>query len=71
MARFDLTEVQADYILDTKLRQLARLEEVKIRAEQSELAKEREKLQKILGSKARMKTLIKQEILGRCGEVWG
>jgi len=63
MARFELTEVQADYILDTKLRQLARLEEVKIRAEQSELAKEREKLQKILGSKARMKTLIKQEIL--------
>ena len=34
MARFGLTELQADYILDTKLRQLARLEEMKIRAEQ-------------------------------------
>lgn len=62
MARFDLTEIQADYILDTKLRQLARLEEMKIRSEQSELEKERDSLQKTLGSKARMKTLIKKEI---------
>jgi topoisomerase IV subunit A len=37
--------VQADYILDTRLRQLARLEEMKIRGEQDELAKERDKLQ--------------------------
>ena len=49
MARFGLTEVQADYVLDTKLRQLARLEEMKIRAEQEALAEEREKLEKILG----------------------
>jgi topoisomerase-4 subunit A len=63
MKRFDLTEVQADYILDTKLRQLARLEEMKIRAEQDELAKERKDLEKTLGSQARMKTLIKKEIM--------
>lgn len=63
MKRFSLTEVQADYILDTRLRQLARLEEMKIRSEQSELEKERDELQKTLGSKARMKTLIKKEIM--------
>lgn len=62
MARFNLTEVQADYILDTKLRQLARLEEMKIRAEQEALDKERQDLEKTLGSKARMKTLIKKEL---------
>lgn len=62
MARFDLTEVQADYVLDTKLRQLARLEEMKIRAEQEELAKEREYLEKTLGSKQRMKTLVRKEL---------
>lgn len=63
MQRFDLTEVQADYILDTKLRQLARLEEVKIKAEQEELEKERQQLLKVLGSKAQMKKLIKKELL--------
>ncbi len=63
MQRFGLTEDQTDYILDTKLRQLARLEEMKIRAEQDELAKERDKLEKILGSKQRMKTLIRNELL--------
>ncbi|MEJ2307875.1 MAG: DNA topoisomerase IV subunit A [Gammaproteobacteria bacterium] len=62
MKRFDLTQVQADYILDTRLRQLARLEEMKIRAEQEELEKERKTLEKILGSKARMKTLIRKEL---------
>jgi len=63
IARFGLTEVQADYVLDTKLRQLARLEEVKIRAEQEELEKERKKLEKVLGSKALMKKLIKKELI--------
>jgi topoisomerase-4 subunit A len=63
MERFGLTATQADYVLDTKLRQLARLEEMKIRAEQEELAKEREWLEKTLGSEARMKTLIKKELM--------
>lgn len=60
--RFSLTELQADYVLDTKLRQLARLEEMKIRSEQAELAKERASLTKTLNSKQRMKTLIRSEI---------
>ncbi len=63
MQRFGLSELQADYILDTKLRQLARLEEMKIRAEQTGLDKERIDLEKTLGSKARMKTLIRKEII--------
>jgi topoisomerase-4 subunit A len=62
MQRFDLTEIQADFILDTKLRQLARLEEMKIRGEQDELSKEKEKLELILSSEARMKTLVKKEL---------
>jgi topoisomerase-4 subunit A len=49
-------------VLDTKLRQLARLEEMKIRAEQDELANEQEWLEKTLGSKQRMTTLIRKEI---------
>ena len=60
--RFKLTELQADYILDTRLRQLARLEEMKIRGEQEDLAKERDALQQMLASKQRLKTLIKKEI---------
>jgi topoisomerase-4 subunit A len=63
MSRFSLTQIQAEAILEIKLRQLAKLEEVKIRAEQDELTKERESLEKTLNSKARMNTLIKKEIL--------
>ncbi len=63
MQRFGLTEEQTDYILDTKLRQLARLEEMKIRGEQDELAKERDQLEKTLASKQRLKTLIRNELL--------
>ena len=62
MARFDLSEIQADYILDTKLRQLARLEEMKIRGEQDELAKEREELQGLLGSDKKLTSLIRKEL---------
>ncbi len=60
--RFDLSDIQAEYVLNTKLRQLARLEEIKIRKEQEKLAAERDKLEKILASKQRMRTLIKKEI---------
>ncbi len=62
MERFKLTDVQADYILDTKLRQLARLEEMKIRGEQETLEKERDQLEKTLGSATRLKTLIRKEL---------
>ncbi|MDH1264182.1 DNA topoisomerase IV subunit A [Pseudomonas sp. GD03944] len=61
--RFQLTEIQADYILDTRLRQLARLEEMKIRGEQDELLKERDKLLALLGSEAKLKKLVRKEIL--------
>jgi len=63
MSRFELSEIQANAILEIKLRQLAKLEEVKIRAEQDELNKERSYLEKILSSKVRMNTLMKKEIL--------
>ena len=62
IARFALSEEQADYILETRLRQLARLEEMKIRGEQDELAKELERIVAILGSKARLKKLVKDEL---------
>jgi len=68
MKRFKLSDEQADYILDTKLRQLARLEEMKIRAEQEELAAERDKLEKTLGSKARLKTLVRKELVADAEE---
>ncbi|WP_422382833.1 DNA topoisomerase IV subunit A [Marinicellulosiphila megalodicopiae] len=63
ISRFGISEIQAEAILDLKLRSLAKLEEIKIRGEQDELQQEREKLEKILGSPARMRTLIKKELL--------
>ncbi|OBS10435.1 DNA topoisomerase IV subunit A [Acidihalobacter prosperus] len=62
MAHFALSEEQADYILDTRLRQLARLEEMKIRAELEALQQERAELERVLGSEARLRRVIKQEI---------
>lgn len=63
MKRFKLSEIQVDAILDTKLRHLARLEEMEIRREQDALNKEQEEIEKLLGSKARLKKLIRQELL--------
>ncbi|MBK8188460.1 MAG: DNA topoisomerase IV subunit A [Cellvibrio sp.] len=63
MSRFNLIEMQAEYILETKLRQLARLEEMKIRAEQADLEKERDQLQGILASAVKLKNLIRKELL--------
>ncbi|WP_180560131.1 DNA topoisomerase IV subunit A [Arsenophonus endosymbiont of Apis mellifera] len=62
VARFALSETQAESILELKLRHLAKLEEFKLRGEQDELAKERDQLQAILGSERRLNTLIKKEI---------
>lgn len=62
MERFDLSDRQAESILELKLRHLAKLEEMKIKGEQSELEDEADWLQLTLGSKQRMKTLIKKEI---------
>lgn len=63
IARFDLTEIQADYILETRLRQLARLEEMKIRGEQHELLKEQAKLLALLGSDAKLRKLVRSELI--------
>jgi topoisomerase-4 subunit A len=60
--KYKLSSVQVDAILEIRLRQLAKLEEEKIRAEQEELEGEKSELEKILNSKARLKTLIKKEL---------
>jgi topoisomerase-4 subunit A len=70
MSQFSLSDIQAEAILDLKLRHLAKLEEVKIQAEQAELAKERDALQSLLGSDKRLKTLIKKEIL-EAAQIYG
>ncbi|WP_240219830.1 DNA topoisomerase IV subunit A [Rheinheimera hassiensis] len=63
IAFFGVTERQAEAILELKLRHLAKLEEMKIRGEQDELAKERDKLQGILGSEKKLTKLIRDELL--------
>ncbi len=60
--RFALSERQAEAILNLRLRNLAKLEEMRIRGEQDELAKEKQEIETILGSDARLKTLMKREI---------
>ncbi|HMQ13743.1 MAG TPA: DNA topoisomerase IV subunit A [Candidatus Competibacter phosphatis] len=62
MTRFQLSDAQAEAILETKLRHLARLEEMKLRGEQDQLRKELEQLQQLLGSEQRLKGLIRKEI---------
>jgi topoisomerase-4 subunit A len=62
MERFGLTDVQAEAILELKLRYLSRLEEMKIRGEQAELEKERDDLQRTLGSDRRLRTQVRQEL---------
>ena len=63
MKKFNLSDIQAEAILDLKLRHLAKLEEMKIRGEQAELEEERNMLSKTLGSSARLKTLIRKELM--------
>jgi topoisomerase-4 subunit A len=61
--RFKLSDIQAEAILETKLRHLARLEEMKIREEQKTLAEERDEIDRILKSKARLTKLVREELL--------
>ena len=68
IARFKLTDIQAEEILNLRLRHLAKLEEMKIRGEQAELEQERDQIEKTLGSKARLKTLIKKELKSDAAE---
>src|SRR6202035_3240153 len=60
--RFKLTDVQAEAILELKLRHIARLEEVKIRGEQEELAKERDQLERTLSSETRLRRRVREEL---------
>lgn len=62
MERFGLSDLQAEAILELKLRHLAKLEEMKIRGEQDELATERDTLEAILGSPRKLKNLIRKEL---------
>ncbi|MDH5393411.1 MAG: DNA topoisomerase IV subunit A [Gammaproteobacteria bacterium] len=68
MERFGISDIQAEAILDLKLRNLAKLEEMKIKGEQKELKAERASLEKTLSSDSRMKTLIKKEIMADAKE---
>ncbi|MCP5161080.1 MAG: DNA topoisomerase IV subunit A [Hahellaceae bacterium] len=63
MERFGITDLQAEAILELKLRHLAKLEEMKIRGEQDELAQERDWLQRTLGSAELLRDLIKSELI--------
>ena len=62
MARFSITDRQAEAILELKLRHLAKLEEMKLQGELDELAKERKQLELLLSSETRLKTLIRKEL---------
>jgi topoisomerase-4 subunit A len=62
MKKFKLTDVQAEAILQIRLRQLAKLEEIKIKNEKQELEKEKNWIEKTLDSKQRLKTLMKNEL---------
>lgn len=63
IARFNLSERQAEAILEMKLRHLAKLEEIKIRGELDELCAERDQLQNTLASELKLKNLVKKEII--------
>jgi topoisomerase-4 subunit A len=62
MARFSLSERQAEAILEIRLRQLAKLEQIKIEGEEAELTKEGKKIEAILASERKLKSLIKKEL---------
>jgi len=60
---FKISDIQANAILEIKLRQLAKLEQIKLEEEKSMLVEEQKEIEKILGSSSRLKTLIKKELL--------
>jgi topoisomerase-4 subunit A len=62
MKHFTLSDIQAEAILELKLRHLAKLEEVKIKGEEEALGKERKTLELLLSSETRLKTFIKKEL---------
>ena len=59
---FALSEIQANSILEIKLRQLAKLEQARLEKERDTLVAEQDEIEKILNSKTMLKTLIKKEL---------
>ena len=70
MQRFNLSKLQANYILDTRLRQLARIEEVQLQAEKAKLEAEKAGLQQLLDSPSKFKKQLKAEIKLAMQAVW-
>jgi topoisomerase-4 subunit A len=68
--KFKLTEIQAEAVLNIRLRSLAKLEEIEIKREHDKLTKEKEELEKLLKSEARQWTAIKKQV-AHLGEVFG
>ncbi|MGB9440067.1 MAG: DNA topoisomerase IV subunit A [Desulfobacterales bacterium] len=60
--KFSLSDIQAEAVLQIRLRQLAKLEEIKIKTEKQDLEKERDWIEKTLASNQRLKTLLKSEL---------
>ncbi len=65
---FSISERQAEAILELRLRQIAKLEEIKIREEQEALLEEQQKLETLLGSNRRLKTLVRKELQADANE---
>lgn len=68
--KFGLTEVQAEAVLNIRLRSLAKLEEIEIKREHDALSKERDELEKLIKSDARQWTAIKKQV-AKLGEMFG
>jgi topoisomerase-4 subunit A len=68
VAAFSITERQAEAILELRLRQIAKLEEIKIRAEQEALIEEQQRLDLLLSSNRRLKTLVRKELIADAEE---
>ncbi|MFW6379565.1 MAG: DNA topoisomerase IV subunit A [Guyparkeria sp.] len=66
--RFDLTELQADSILEIRLRQLARIEEIAVKKEQAELAEEAEGIRTLLADESALRGLMRDELLSDARE---
>jgi topoisomerase-4 subunit A len=62
MAEFELTDRQAEAILNMRLRSLRKLEEMELRREHDELLKEQDDLNKLLESPARQRTRLKRDL---------
>ena len=62
MKRFEITDIQANAILDTRLRQLRKLEEMELRREHEELTKEKASIEALLASEAKQWKTVRWEI---------